>query len=61
MKRNRQKASILFCVALFVFSFLFIAHAKTSGYLETDLVVNKQVNAVPTLVRDAAIPPSMRA
>ena len=50
MKRNRRKASILFCVALFAFSFLFIAHAKTSGYLETDLIVNKQVNAVPTLV-----------
>ena len=50
MKRNRRKASILLCVALFAFSFLFVTHAKTGGYFETDLVVNKEVNAVPTLV-----------
>jgi uncharacterized protein (TIGR03118 family) len=50
MKRNRGKASILFCVALLAFSFIFITHAKTGGYIETDLVVNKEVDAVPTLV-----------
>ena len=50
MKRNRRRATILFCVPLFTFTFLFIMHAKTGGYSETDLVVNKEVNTTPTLV-----------
>jgi len=50
MKRNHGKAGILFCAGLMAFSFIFITHAKTGGYLETDLVVNKEVNTVPTLV-----------
>ena len=50
MKRSRRKTIILFCGALFACSFLFITHAKTSGYLETDLVVNQEVGTVPTLV-----------
>jgi hypothetical protein len=36
--------------ALIGSSLLFIAQAQTGGYVETDLVVNKQVNGVPTLV-----------
>ena len=38
-----------FAVATLVSSFAFGAHAQT-GYAETDLVLNKQVNGVPTLV-----------
>jgi len=36
--------------ALIGFSFPFITPAQTGGYAETDLVVNKKVGAVPTLV-----------
>jgi len=36
-------------LATLLSSFTFAAHAQT-GYVETDLVVNKQVNGVPTLV-----------
>ena len=50
MKRNRRMAGIVFCAALLSFAFIVITHAKTNGYLETDLVVNKEVSAVPTLV-----------
>jgi uncharacterized protein (TIGR03118 family) len=37
-------------VALIGFSVLFSAPAQAGGYVETDLVVNQQVGAVPTLV-----------
>jgi uncharacterized protein (TIGR03118 family) len=47
---NAWKISSLFCAALFGFLFLFSTQAKTGGYVETDLVVNKQVNSVPTLI-----------
>ena len=50
MKSNLWKTSILFSAALFGFLFLFSTQAKTGGYVETDLVVNKEVNSVPTLV-----------
>lgn len=50
MKLNLWKISSLFCVALSGFVFLFSTQAKTGGYVETDLVVNKEVDAVPTLV-----------
>jgi uncharacterized protein (TIGR03118 family) len=50
MKLNAWKISSLFCAALFGFLFLFSTQAKTGGYVETDLVVNKQVNSVPTLI-----------
>ena len=50
MKLDLWKISGLFCVALFGFLFLFSTQAKTGGYVETDLVVNKEVNSVPTLV-----------
>jgi hypothetical protein len=36
--------------ALIGYSSIFVAHAQTRGYVETDLVVNKQVNGAPTLV-----------
>ena len=36
--------------ALIGASMIFIAQAQTGGYVERDLVVNKQVNGVPTLV-----------
>ncbi len=36
--------------ALIGYSLTFVAHAQTRGYLETDLVVNKQAGAVPTMV-----------
>jgi uncharacterized protein (TIGR03118 family) len=36
--------------ALIGYSFGFVAHAQSGGYVETDLVVNRRVGAVPTLV-----------
>jgi len=36
--------------ALIGHSLILAAHAQTGGYVETDLVVNKQVGSVPTLV-----------
>jgi uncharacterized protein (TIGR03118 family) len=36
--------------ALIGSSLICIAHAQTGGYVETDLVVNRQINGVPTLV-----------
>lgn len=50
MKTEKLKVRSLVCVGLVGVSFLFVTHAKTGAYTETDLVVNKQVNAVPTLV-----------
>ena len=50
MKSDVWKISSLLCTVLFGFSFLFSTQAKTGGYVETDLVVNKVVNSVPTLV-----------
>jgi uncharacterized protein (TIGR03118 family) len=40
----------LMMIALIGSSLTFVAHAQTGGYVETDLVVNKQVGTVPTLV-----------
>jgi uncharacterized protein (TIGR03118 family) len=50
MKPAQLRVGSLVCIGLFGCSFLFITHAKTDAYIETDLVVNKEVNAVPTLV-----------
>ena len=50
MKSYVWKISGLFFAVLLGFSFLFGTQPKTGGYVETDLVVNKQVNSVPTLV-----------
>ena len=50
MKLNLWKISSLFCAALFGLLFLFSTQAKTGGYVETDLVVNKEVDTVPTLM-----------
>ena len=50
MKLDLWKISGLFCAALFGLLFLFSTQAKTGGYVETDLVVNQEVDAVPTLV-----------
>jgi len=50
MKPDRWKNRIFLCVALFACSFLVLTQAKTGGYVETDLVVNQEVNSVPTLV-----------
>lgn len=36
--------------ALIGYALTFVAHGRSGGYLETDLVVNKQVGAVPTSV-----------
>lgn len=43
---NRPFALVALIGSLFVFG----AYAQTRGYVETDLVVNKQINGVPTLV-----------
>lgn len=36
--------------ALFGHSMIFVAHAQTRGYVETDLVVNRQTGGVPSIV-----------
>jgi uncharacterized protein (TIGR03118 family) len=50
MKSNLWKISSSFCATLLGLSFLIGTQAKTGGYVENDLVVNKVLNGVPTLV-----------